>query len=309
MAVDQQAFGFVADVGGTNTRLGRVNAAGVVAETVVTQRNADFQRFDDMAQAYLEGQATPTRMVVAVAGPVMGEHARLTNRNWGFDTRALCASTGARDAHLINDLEALGAAVSSVADTSVEPLHDGARLGGDGQALVVGLGTGFNVASVDTGSGVVFSAEAGHASLPATVADLLSSRVPGAERFRTVEDLFSGPGFLHLAQCLGLPCQSAADVAQSDDPRAAEAIDIAASALAVLLQELAYMYFPRAGIFLNGSLAQQLVSPATRAQVLALLHEDTRFDGQFAKIPVFRFTSDSVALGGCAAALLRRAGA
>ncbi len=305
MMSDKQRTGLVADVGGTNTRLGRVNAQGVILDTVVTRRNDAFERFEDMVSAYLQDQVTPSRVVVAVAGPVMGTRASLTNRNWDFSVENLCQTTGAAEAHLINDLEALGASVPTVPISSVEPLHEEASLGKKGQALVVGLGTGFNVSAVDTRSGTVFSAELGHASLPVSVKELLDQKLSDSSEFQTVEQFFSGPGFLRLAQVLGLDVQDAAQVATSTDARALEAIDIATDALAIWLRELAYVYFPRAGMFLNGSLAQLLVSPERRARVLAPLREDTQFEGQFARIPVFRFTSDSVALGGCAAELLR----
>ena len=307
MTSDAQALGLVADIGGTNTRLGRVDRHSVVADTVVTRSNDAFASFEDMAKDYLKDQTEPDRVVVAVAGPVNETRARLTNRNWDFNTYSLCDALGAKEAHLINDLEALGAAVPTVPSASVEPLYPGATLGAEGQALVVGLGTGFNVSAVETRSGVVFSCEQGHASLPASVKQLLDECLNDSSAFRTVEDLFAGPGFLRLARHLGMEVATASEIASSEDPRARDAIDIATQALAVMLRELAYMYFPRAGIFFNGSLAQLLVAPERRARVLAPLREDPQFDGQFARIPVFRFTSGSVALGGCAAVLMRLA--
>ena len=123
--------------------------------------------------------------------------------------------------------------------------------------------------------------------------------------FETVENLFSGIGLLRLAGVLGLKAQSAAEIAASDDPKAREAVDICTDAFALMVRELAYMYFPRGGIFFNGSMAQTLLSPQRRQRVLAPLRADQQFDGQFARLPAFLFTSDTVALGGCAARLLR----
>lgn len=305
MTMDEQALGLVADIGGTNTRLGRADRLGVVTSSVVTRSNDDFSCFEDMVIDYLADQNAPDRVVVAVAGPVNGTRARLTNRDWAFHALSLGDAIGARHAHLINDLEALGASVPGVPSDCVEPLHAGAALGKEGQALVVGLGTGFNVSPVDTQSGVVFSCEQGHASLPSSVKQLLDECMNDSFAFQTVEDLFSGPGFLNLAQRLGADVQAAWEIEKSEDPRARDSIDVMTQALAVLLRELAYTYFPRAGVFLNGSLAQLLVAPDRRDKVLALLHEDTQFDGQFAQIPVFRFTSGTVGLRGCAAVLQR----
>ena len=114
---------------------------------------------------------------------------------------------------------------------------------------------------------------------------------------------------LRLAGALGLEAESAAAIAASDDPRARQAVEICTDAFALMVRELAYSYFPRAGIFFNGSLAKLVLSADRRERVLAPLRADNRFDGQFARIPAFLFTSDSVALGGCAARLLSEPGA
>ena len=143
-----EAIGFVADVGGTNTRLAFVGRSGVLSDTVARRRNADFDSFEHLAADYLGDERVNGPMVVAVAGPVGGTQARLTNRNWLIDADAVAQSCGATQVTLMNDLEALGQAVPTVTADAVEPLHDGATLGGGGQGLVIGLGTGFNVSVV-----------------------------------------------------------------------------------------------------------------------------------------------------------------
>lgn len=297
--------GLVADVGGTNTRLARVGSDGVLAETVEKRANEGFASFEAMAQDYLRGQTAPDHIVVAVAGPVLGDRARLTNRDWDIEAGHIAKVLGARRVDLINDLEALGHAVPGVDPADVEALSPGARLGLPGQALVVGLGTGFNVSPVEMSSGAVLSTELGHMSLPATVRDCLETRVPDATLFDTVENLFAGVGMLRLGRALGLDISSAAEIAASSDPRAAEAIDICTEAFGLMLCELAYAYFPRAGFFFNGSMAKLLFAPERRARVLTPLQANDRFEGQFSRLPSFLFVSDTVALGGCAAHLLR----
>lgn len=300
--------GLVADVGGTNTRLARVGPNGVLPESVAKRPNDEFPSFEAMAQDYLKGQSAPEHVVVAVAGPVLGDWARLTNRDWDIRSEHVAQTLGAQRVDLINDLEALGHAVPSVDPKDVEPLSSDAELGLMGQALVVGLGTGFNVSPVEMRSGAVFATEQGHMSLPTTVHDYLASRVPDAHAFDTVENLFAGVGMLRLGRALGLNVSSAAEIASSSDPRASEAIDICTEAFGLMLCELAYAYFPRAGFFFNGSMAKLLLAPERRARVLAPLRANDRFEGQFAKLPTFLFVSDTVALGGCAAFLLQSDG-
>jgi len=156
---NQDSLGLVADVGGTNTRLAFVGPGGVMAETVARRSNAAFDSFEALLDDYLQGTAVDGQMVVAVAGPVGGRQAQLTNRNWLIDADAVAARFGARHMSLMNDLEALGQAVPTIAPEAVEPLHDGAALGQPGQALVVNLGTGYNVAAVHLASGSVLISE------------------------------------------------------------------------------------------------------------------------------------------------------
>jgi glucokinase len=296
--------GLVADVGGTNTRLGRVGPDGVIFDSIVKHANDDFSSFTEMARSYLKDQSLPDRMVVAVAGPVAGTRAKLTNRGWAFDADAIATDLGVGSVHLLNDLAALGYAVRTVAPDAVEPLHKGADLNAQGQALVIGLGTGFNVSPVDTISDSVLVVEQGHASMPSSVLKFLQGRVPDAWAFETVENLSSGVGMLRLADALGLSVTSAAELTTLQNDTAREAVDICEGALGLLVRELVYVYGPKAGLYFNGSLAQVLLSPERRARVLAPLRADTQFDGQFANIPAFLFTSDYVALGGCAARLM-----
>ncbi|MEL7164769.1 MAG: glucokinase [Pseudomonadota bacterium] len=298
------SLGLVADVGGTNTRMAFVGPDGVIPDTVARRANVDFESFEALAQDYLAGRTADGPMVVAVAGPVGAGTARLTNRNWIIEAGQVADACGATSARLMNDLEALGQAVPTVPADAVEPLHAEAQLGLPGQALVIGLGTGFNVAPVHMASGAVLISEQGHASLPESVMNILQAHLADTTSFDTVETLFSGVGLLGLSKVIGVDVDSAEALAKSDDPRAREAIDVITDALGQMVRELAFAFFPKAGIFFNGSLAQFLLSPSRRARVLAPLRTEAKFDGQFARIPAFLFTSHTVALGGAAARLL-----
>ncbi|MEO1779188.1 MAG: glucokinase [Pseudomonadota bacterium] len=299
-----EAIGFVADVGGTNTRLAFVGPSGVLSETVARRANAAFDSFEHLVLDYLDDRRVHGPMVVAVAGPVGGTQARLTNRNWLIDAARVAASCGATGVTLMNDLEALGQAVPTVQPDAVEPLHAGATLGGGGQGLVIGLGTGFNVSVVHIASGAALISEQGHASLPSSVMDVLRRHMPDTSAFDSIENLFSGVGLLRLAKVIGVEVESAEALAKSDDPRAKEALETCTDAFGQMVRELAYAYFPRAGLYFNGSLAQFLLAPERRARVLAPLRSETGFDGQFARIPAFLFVSHTVALGGAAARLM-----
>jgi len=287
----------VADVGGTNCRLALADAGGVRAETVRRFRNDDFSSFADLARGYIADQPLLESAAIAIAGPVGKGEGRLTNRNWHFDSAGLESELSLPRVHLLNDLEALGHAICVLPDASLTHLG-GTPTPEEPQALVVGLGTGFNVALTHRPSGVVFSAEMGHARLPHSVEAIVAGAVGDADVFDTVEHLLAGRGLakLHKART-GHGCDPE-HVEAAEGGR--ETLAVAARALGALVREIAYIYLPEGGIYFNGSLARTLLGEETRALALAPLQGEHAFDGRMARIPTYLLNDDASALHGCA---------
>ncbi|MEX0309556.1 MAG: glucokinase [Tateyamaria sp.] len=287
----------VADVGGTNCRLALADASGVREETVRRFRNEDYAQFADLASGYIADQPPLASAAIAIAGPVGKGEGRLTNRDWHFDAARLADALSLETVHLLNDLEALGHAISVLPDRSLEHLS-GVAAPDEPQAMVVGLGTGFNVSLTHRPSGIVYAAEMGHARLPHPVATIIESSVADARAFDTVEHLLSGKGLgkFHAART-GITCKPE-DV--DTTPEGVETMGIMADALGALVREVAYLYLPEGGIYFNGSLARTLLSGDTRSRSLAPLTCDPLFDGRMARIPTYLLTDDASALHGCA---------
>lgn len=287
----------VADVGGTNCRLALADAGGVRADTVRRFRNDDFASFADLARGYISDQPILASAAIAIAGPVGKGEGRLTNRDWHFDAERLAAELSLPRVHLLNDLEALGHAICVLPDASLTHLS-GTPSPDEPQALVVGLGTGFNVALTHRPSGVVFSAEMGHARLPHSVESIVAEAINDSDVFDTVEHLLAGRGLAKLHK---------ARTGHSCDPEHVEAADggaetlaLAARALGGLVREMAYLYLPEGGIYFNGSLARTLMSGDTRDLALAPLLNETGFGGRMSGIPTYLLNDDASALHGCA---------
>lgn len=291
------ALHLVADVGGTNCRLALADAGGVRADTVRRFRNRDYGSFAELAAGYIVDQPLLTSAAIAIAGPVGKGEGRLTNLDWHFDAATLASDLSLGSVALLNDLEALGHAICVLPDASLGFLS-GTPAPHEPQAMVVGLGTGFNVALTHRPSGVVFSAEMGHARLPHSVEAIVAEAAGDAEIFDTVEHLLSGKGLakLHTART-GHSCDPE-HVEEADG--GPETLALAARALGALVREIAYLYLPEGGIYFNGSLARTLLTGDTRALALAPLMQDTAFDGRMAEIPTYLLTDDASALHGCA---------
>jgi len=298
----------VADIGGTNARLALARDGSLVSGTSQSFRNADHPGFAQLAAEYLSriGADGLESMVVAVAGPVGAGEARLTNHDWTLDAANLSESFNGAKVALLNDLAALGYALPSLsADglSTVTPGSEGAPR--HGQALVAGIGTGFNVCSVllrDGETALCMKAEYGHVSLPGAVGRVLRDRIgPAAEKFATVEDCFSGVGVSALygifADRSGV---SPEEALSGTPPESSDFSDFYAGLVGHLARDLRMAFMPEAGIYFAGSVARAVLSgPA--AERFATVHSAPTEVRLPAMAGVRLILDDGAALKGCAA--------
>ncbi|UWQ26806.1 glucokinase (plasmid) [Leisingera aquaemixtae] len=288
-----------ADVGGTNTRLGLARDGVLLADTVQSFRNEAFSGFTAVLDQYLQ-KAAPggvAEVAIAIAGPVTGATARLTNRDWHFDAAALSRDLTGAGVFLLNDLAALGQACPHLGadclDTVIAPADDA---GGDGQRLVAGIGTGFNLSPVLQAGGQVqcLNVEYGHVSLPLDVAEHLRSRTGDAGAFRTVEHLFSGRG--HAAVRAQFP----------EDTAGTQAFQtFYAELLALLARNLMLAFLPAQGIYFAGAVARSLLASPARQVFAEAFRQPFALDTGI-EAPVYVILDDAAALKGCAAVTVNR---
>ena len=295
----------VADVGGTNTRIG-LSDAGAVSH-IHRYENDAHPSFDGVLADYLShvGRgADLSAAVIAVAGPVTSRQAKLTNRDWTFDGMALVdVLPGQPKVRLINDLVALGHAVPHLSDAQRSTLLAGADQPLNAQSLVAGVGTGFNVCLLR--GGVVMEAELGHASLPSSVATLLREALgSAAERFATNEAVLSGRGLSRIYQAMtgeSLPGSKILAAADGQTCAAArEAVLLMARLLGCFTRELVFQYLPFGGIHFAGGAARGVLGSDARQEFVAAFLHDGPFREQVAQVPVHVILDDQAALIGAA---------
>ena len=93
------------DIGGTNARfaLASKNLLG----PITTFEVAKYPQFMDALAVFLETVSAPvTHAVIAVAGPIIGQRAKLTNQAWIIDADELKNSLGLQ-ARIVNDFHAV----------------------------------------------------------------------------------------------------------------------------------------------------------------------------------------------------------
>ena len=274
------------DIGGSNTRLALVQAAGDAPIRFVTlQRfsNDSFLDFDDLLGKFLaEARVTPGstgRTCFAVAAPVPEglRRVRLTNRRWTIDADALARTHSLGRVTLLNDLSAAAWGVA-----------DHIRVGGDAQTrngwlttlqsgvrdpnglrLLINAGTGLGMAALlpHDGGWQVLPGEAGHtafAPLDATQLGLWRALHAAYGRVSN-ERVISGAGLVAIHRFLsGQPVHAppddvpdpaaaiAARAALQPDGNERRAMNLLFSACGSFAGDMALALLATGGVYLTG---------------------------------------------------------
>lgn len=311
-----QTLSLVADVGGTNTRVALARDGGIDRGSIRRFANAGAPGLGAILEGYLAEAGKPAidGACVAVAGPVEGGEARLTNLDWSIGRDGIAAATGARRIAVINDLQAQGHALGHIAADCLRPvIRPAAAQHAETPQLVIGVGTGFNAAVVHDGPAgrLVTASECGHATLPVrSEAELRLMRfVETAHGFAGVEDVLSGRGLERLhawaAREAGREGERDASaimaaIGRGDDP-VAEATGAAfVRLLGTVAGDLALIHLPFGGIHLIGGVARAFTAHFDRFGLAAAFRDKGRFAPLMAGFSVSVIEDDYAALTGCA---------
>ena len=283
----------IGDIGGTQARFSLAEGGDFGA--VVTLRVAAHATPLAALRVALAELGPADGAILAIAGPIEGEQARLTNGEWGFDAPALAAALGLGTLRLVNDLEAMAWALPALTTADVETWQAGAAVLGAPQAIIA-PGTGLGVAGFLPGHGAL-ATEAGHmgfAPRDATEAALLAW-LQARQWAVSAEDFLSGLGLiaLHdgLAELRGaaLPRRDGAEIsaaAAAGCPVAREAVAVFGQALGGFCGDVALSLGARGGLYLAGGVAQALAAMLPREAFLERFQDRPRMRAYLARIPV-----------------------
>lgn len=299
----------LADLGGTNTRVGLAGPKGVHKNSVQSFRNVDFAGLDEVLASYLlaEQPGGISAVCAGVAGPVRNGAAQLTNRDWFIDPVTLRKVCGAGHVHLLNDLQAQGYALNDLPGQSVTPLFHGAAAEDSTSRLVLGLGTGSNVAVVHhTAAGLfVPPAESGHASLPfadGKLADLVK-HLGQVQAHRPMESALSGPGLVNIYRWLGGRADAPEAILSghaAGSSTACEAVELFCLLLGQVAGDLALAHLPMGGLYLIGGMARAVAPVLAQTGFHHAFSAKGPYRAILEDIPISLITDDNAALLGCA---------
>ncbi len=306
----------VADIGGTNTRLALARGTALLPDTIAKCANRDHADLPSLIRGYLGGQGGTAcaGACIAVAGPVHDGVGELTNLDWTIDRETLARATGAGHVAIVNDLQAQGhalghldpASLTALLDRPTPPPENGTR-------LVIGIGTGFNIAVVHEcgGERLVPPSETGHSTLPVHNGEDLELFAHLSERrgFASIEDVLSGRGLerlfaWHAGRAGDARRPDAAAVmqliGQGDDEIARRTAAALARTLGNVAGNLALIHLPFGGIYLAGGVARAFAPYLNRYGFSAAFRDKGRFSDYMDQFSLSVIENDWAALIGCA---------
>jgi glucokinase len=313
----------VADVGGTNTRIGLFDYAANRLRDVGTYTNREFTGLGEVISHWLGalGEPAPPDCCLAVAAPLSSDRVAMVNMDWSFSRREIAAAFGFSRVGWLNDFEANAHSLPHLAQDQRVMLHPG-RDGATGKLATVGPGTGLGGATLHWAAGEphACACEPGHMGLaPGTPEEIELLRLllsQGGEVY--AERLVSGPGLRCLYRSLGVIRGEPADAALEPEEISRRALAAEDSLCAAALQTFCAMLgsvcgdFLLAngaygGLYLAGGIVPRLVEFLGDSDFHARLVAKGAMAGVLTSVPVSVITADFPGLIGAAHAPLREA--
>jgi glucokinase len=316
------------DIGATNTRLGLfVPSAGprapLATETVPSRRDGSLE---EAAQSFLRrSDRVVERACFAVAGPILGGRATVTNLPWVLDEAVLAARLGLRSVRLVNDLQATAHGVPLLGAADLHTLGAGQAVPGANLAVVApGTGLGEAFLTWDGAAYQAHASEGGHADFAPTDPTEAALLAYLWERFEHVsyERVCSGLGipnlyaFLKASGRAGEPAWLAERLADATDPTpaivaaalgperrcelAAATLDLFVAILGAESGNLALKTLATGGVYLGGGIPRRVLPALVRGPFLGAFRRKGRFAELLSRVPVHVITRPDVALFGAA---------
>lgn len=289
------------DIGGTKTLL---RCGGHERR----YESPDWRTFDDVLRDFLAGVSEPVEAACfAVAGPVWGGRAEITNLHWEMSEEDLANAFPIGRVSLINDFHAVALGVPLLKDDDLVSLQKGER---DPSQPVAILGAGTGLGEAYLVGGEVVSSEGGHCDFAPQDEEQARLFVHLHERYGHVswERVTSGMGLVNIFTFLGGPELEASDIgalAESGDERARRAFAIFVDAYGAEAGNMALKALTRGGVFLAGGIAAKNVPWFTGGRFIEAFLRKGRFRELMETFPVDLIVNEEVGLLGATAGARR----
>lgn len=325
----------LADIGGTNARFALADVTApspLLADSVRLYEVDDFPSLPDAAARYLEdtginaGGNAVKHAVMAVAGRVDGDEARITNFPWVISIRRTCQRLGLDGMRLVNDFTAQSMAVLAMRPDDVVAIggtpwaaRRGER-GNDRTFAVIGPGTGLGVGGLLIRDRRPFplSTEGGHVDFaPGTPEEIAILQQLSQEFGRvSIERLISGMGLVNIHRALsriaGVDAgprepKDITEGAARGDARCQRAVDVFCAVFGAAAGDLVLTLGAWDGVFLAGGLVPKLLETLQHSAFRARFEHKGRFSPAMAEIPTLAVMHPQPGLLGAAVIAIEQA--
>jgi glucokinase len=319
----------VGDIGGTKTDVAVFSPEGGPWKPLAQMRfsSADYPSLEVIATEFMaKFEFLFTHACFAVAGPVVNGRAVLTNLPWQVEESKLQSALRLESVRLLNDVEAMAAAIPQLPAEQLVTLQEGTPEPGGAMALIaVGTGLGEAFLTWDGSRYRAHASEGGHNDFGPTSAQEMDLLRFSQVRWRRVsyERVCAGQSIPHLYEFLKTRGQlaespalaaelasapdktplivSAALDAQHPDPLCEATVNMFVGLMGSEAGNLALTVLATGGVYIAGGMAQRtLPGRVGRQQVfLSALHDKGRLTSLLTHTPV-HLILEPVALAGAA---------
>lgn len=293
------------DVGGTKTLLRCVEGNGRTSAEHRYESPA-FKTFDDMLHDFVDRCQRPIDAACfAVAGPVVDDHAEITNLEWDIDRRVLGHVFSIPHVDLVNDFYAVALGVPLLKGSDLVSLNRGRRER-TGPMAILGAGTGLGEAMVVFGERdrwSVIPSEGGHADYAPQDEEQTRLLLYLHGRYGHVswERVLSGNGLTNIFAFLTSRDERPsriAELAESGDENALKTFEIFLDCYGAEAGNMALRILARGGVFLAGGIAARHVERFKDGRFMEAFLRKGRFSELLADMPVDLIANPTVGLLG-----------
>jgi glucokinase len=203
----------IADIGGTNIRLGLANAEPeITISEIETYQCSKFANLKDVIALYLETKELTNHTInacLAIACPVDNDLISMTNLPWEFSQKELKHTLNLNSLTFINDYTAIAMAIPLLSEQQKVKIGGGSSVSGKAIS-VCGPGTGLGVANLvpimisGKNQWHCISGEGGHIDFAPTngIEQQVLSFIQNIKKRVSYEQLLSGYGLEQIYQAL-----------------------------------------------------------------------------------------------------------
>jgi glucokinase len=301
------------DIGGTKTLLQLIDADANAVLFENRYESGAYPTFDAMLREFLASAGSPSidAACFAVAGPVVGDSAEITNLTWKMIAPDLAREFALGRVAMINDFYAVALGVPLLAPSDLLSLNSGTRVE-RAPIAILGAGTGLGEAALvhDGDKWNVVPSEGGHADFGPQDDEqaALYSMLHAKYGHVSWERLLSGMGLVNIHNFLSgvdrayhesIPAEIATQ-ADNGDAVANRTFEIFVDIYGAEAGNMALRLLARGGVFLAGGVAAKNTRHFTNGRFVEAFTRKGRFTPLLQSIPVDVIVNASVGLMGAA---------